>query len=160
MVAITGRFKSCADTKLKMKQTLLLSQEQFTNWIIALRSEQYTQGILQLRTENKEAGTCSYCCLGVLCEVSGFKFDDTCKYYHDEFTLCRSSHEFPSPNIKTKDPKVAPTTAEQYSFVDVMRSKTGYNIEYKSLSDINDSGKFTFSDIADIIEMFFEPTYL
>jgi hypothetical protein len=141
-----------------MKQTLLLSQEQFTNWLVALRSGQYNQGTLLLRTENKEAGTCSHCCLGVLCEVSGFTLDKFGGYYKDEVTLCRSSHAFPSPNTETKDPIVTPSTVEQYNFEDYMYSKTGFHIGYKRLSDLNDSGHFTFSDIADIIEMFFEPT--
>lgn len=141
-----------------MKRILLISQEQFTNWLIALRSGEYNQGTLLLRTENKEAGTCSHCCLGVLCEVSGFKFDDTCGYYYDKVTLCRSSHEFPSHNIHTKNPLVIAFSEEQHMFVEMMKDKTGYSIANMGLAIINDSGKFTFTDIADIIEMFFEPT--
>lgn len=141
-----------------MKQTLLLSQEQFTNWLIALRSGEYNQGTLLLRTENKEAGTCSHCCLGVLCEVSGFKFDDTCGYYHDEVTLCGSSHAFPSPNTETKDPIVIVTSEDENEFAQQLNDRTGFVIDNSKLSEINDSCKFTFSDIAAIIEMFFEPT--
>lgn len=140
-----------------MKQTLLLSQEQFTNWLVALRSGKYNQGTLLLKTKNKEAGTCSHCCLGVLCEVSGFKFDDTCGYYQDEVTLCRSSHVFPSPDNATKNPRVVVTTEDEHSFVELLKDKTGYSINNMELISINDSLKFTFNDIADIIEMFFEP---
>ena len=153
-----------------MKQQLLLSQEQFTNWLIALRSGEYTQGTLLLRTEDKETGRCSHCCLGVLCEVSKFKFDDTCGYYVDEVTGCRSSHAFPTPNDRTKNPLVVVTSDEQIEFVKKMRDETGYLLAQSlaaindsgnfSLAAINDSGKFTFSDIADIIEMFFEPSHL
>lgn len=141
-----------------MKQTLLLSQEQFTNWLVALRSGEYIQGTLLLRTENKNTGTRSYCCLGVLCEVSGFKFDDTCGYYQDEVTLFRSSHQFPSLDIVTKNPSVSPTTEDEHEFVKLMKDKTGYSIGHMELASINDTCKFNFSDIADIIEMFFEPT--
>jgi hypothetical protein len=143
-----------------MKQQLLLSQEQFTNWLIALRSGEYTQGTLLLRTENKEAGACSHCCLGVLCEVSKFKFDETCGYYFDEVTGCRSSHAFPTPNDRSKNPLVVATSEEEYEFVQKMKDKTGFVIANHQLASINDSGNFTFSGIADIIEMFFEPSHL
>jgi hypothetical protein len=142
-----------------MKQQLFLSQEQFTNWLFGLRSGEYTQGRVLLRTSDKEAGTCSHCCLGVLCEVSKFKFDDTCGYYFDEVTGCRSSHAFPTPNDETKNPYVVATTDEQKEFVKKMRDKTGYMIDFQSLASINDSGRFTFNDIADSIEMFFEPSH-
>jgi hypothetical protein len=141
-----------------MKQQLLLSQEQFTKWLIALRSGEYTQGTLLLRTEDKEIGTRSHCCLGVLCEVSKFKFDDTCGYYFDEVTGCRSSHAFPTPNDRSKNPLVVTTTDEQIEFVEKMKDKTGFVISDQQLASINDSGNFTFNDIADIIEMFFEPS--
>jgi hypothetical protein len=143
-----------------MKQQLFLSQEQFTNWLIALRSGEYNQGRVLLRTEDKEVGTCSHCCLGVLCEVSGFKFDDTCGYYFDEVTGRRSSHKFPTLDEKTENPLVIVTSDEQLEFVKKMQDKTGYRIGNQQLASINDSGKFTFSDIADIIEMFFEPSHL
>ena len=143
-----------------MKQKLLLSQEQFTNWLIALRSGKYNQGTSLLKTKNKKYSIYSHCCLGVLCEVSGFKFDDTCGYYQDEVTLCRSSHAFPSPDFITKNPIVITTTEDEHEFVKLMKDKTGYSIANEGLSSINDSCKFTFDDIADIIEMFFEPAHL
>jgi|LakMenE01Jun11ns_1017448.scaffolds.fasta_scaffold9843616_2 hypothetical protein len=39
-------------------------------WLEALRSGQYKQtiGVLKMQSEN---GDCRYCCLGVLCDVSG-----------------------------------------------------------------------------------------
>jgi hypothetical protein len=141
-----------------MKQQLFLSQEQFTNWLIALRSGEYNQGRILLRTENKETNTRSHCCLGVLCEVSKFKFDNTCGYYFDEVTGCRSSHAFPTPNDHTKNPLVSATSDEQIEFAEKMKDKTGYMIDFQSLASINDSGRFTFNDIADIIGMFFEPS--
>lgn len=139
-----------------MKQTLLLSQEQFTNWLVALRSGEYNQGTLLLRTEN-EASECAHCCLGVLCEVSGFKINSN-GYCVDEVTLCRSYHQFPSPDNGTKDPIVIVTSEDENEFAQQLNDRTGFVIDNSKLSEINDSCKFTFSDIADIIEMFFEPT--
>lgn len=39
-------------------------------WLKALRSGQYKQTIGALKTQSKN-GDCRYCCLGVLCDVSG-----------------------------------------------------------------------------------------
>lgn len=38
-------------------------------WLAALRSGKYRRGLAQLKDGNR------YCCLGVLCEVSGQRFD-------------------------------------------------------------------------------------
>jgi hypothetical protein len=41
-----------------------------TRWLAALRSGEYKQGRKQLATEEGK-----FCCLGVLCEISGLKYD-------------------------------------------------------------------------------------
>jgi hypothetical protein len=145
-----------------MKQQLMLSHEQFANWLVALRSGEYTQGTKKLRTGNKEVGTYSHCCLGVLCEVSKFKVNVD-GYYFDEVTGCKSMHLFPTADVDTRRPTVIVTSnkqVEQVEFVKMTKARTGFDISSKPLSAINDSGKFTFIDIADIIEMFFEPSRL
>lgn len=43
-------------------------------WVKALRSGKYKQGSFQLAEETLE-GDMAYCCLGVLCELSGFSYD-------------------------------------------------------------------------------------
>lgn len=64
-----------------------LTQEEKDKWLVALRSGQYkqTKGILKLKEDGKEP---AYCCLGVLCEVIGFKSvsSGTIKYTnHDPY---------------------------------------------------------------------------
>lgn len=44
-------------------------------WVAALRSGEYTQGRTQLRTESIDGKTSGYCCLGVLCEISGLPYE-------------------------------------------------------------------------------------
>ena len=40
-------------------------------WLAALRSGRYRKGELSLRAASEHGGHSKYCCLGVLCEVSG-----------------------------------------------------------------------------------------
>ena len=43
------------------------------NWLKALRSRKYKQGQGRLRIDGPEQ--VAYCCLGVLCEVAGIKYN-------------------------------------------------------------------------------------
>lgn len=42
-----------------------------TKWVEALRSGDYQQGRKYLRKANVHTGVVQWCCLGVLCEISG-----------------------------------------------------------------------------------------
>jgi len=44
-------------------------------WVKALRSGKYKQGEEQLRNENED-GDRMHCCLGVLCEVQGVRYEN------------------------------------------------------------------------------------
>lgn len=46
----------------------MLAEDAKVEWIKALRSNNYLQGKYHLKQWNKDS-SCSYCCLGVLCDV-------------------------------------------------------------------------------------------
>jgi len=96
-------------------------------WVKALRSGEYEQGRDHLKRANK------YCCLGVLCEISGLsKWDGKSSginsYFHSDALL----------------PNEIQTWAKMKSFGGRLRNGT-------TLTSLNDSG-FNFDNIADIIE--------
>ena len=96
-------------------------------WVQALRSGKYTQVSNGLHTD---AG---YCCLGVLCDVVGEKFDGK----DDGFYACLGSRgTLPEKVMRTVGMKTATGTYEDNIF---------------SLAEDNDRGE-SFDGIADIIE--------
>lgn len=131
-----------------MRVTKTLSGEdinplQFKKWLSALRSEEFSQGIGQLQNSQ------GYCCLGVACEVL-LKYrrrEDHSKYLRgNEPTdqpespawLKAISHDFMN---RTK------YDGEGYYFSDAFGTSS------VSLIDLNDSHKFKFQEIADLLEM-------
>lgn len=60
----------------------MLTKQELLSWTNALRSGEYTQGQERLKTINPD-GSCSHCCLGVLCEIQGVpqkKFEDCYRF--------------------------------------------------------------------------------
>ena len=96
-------------------------------WIVALRSGKYQQGFNRLRSNDK------YCCLGVLCDLSGLGW-----WEDDDYLDTRAS--LPSQVIR---------------LCDLHREGDEVSVELgplkKTLSSLNDAG-FTFDQIADIVE--------
>lgn len=93
-------------------------------WIRALKSGKFKQGRSRLETSDG-----SYCCLGVLCEISGQK-------------LFRSSGYMQGTTL--------------YDQLDVaewsgIRKPSGVALEGASLTYMNDVGGFSFEDIANAI---------
>lgn len=103
-----------------------MKKEVAEQWVEALRSGEYQQTRGRMRATD-ESGARSYCCLGVLCEV-----------LREEITTIA----FPSPEIQE---------------MAGMRTKEGH-IPSKdfSLSWLNDEGRLSFSEIADVIEKHWE----
>lgn len=108
-----------------------------TKWVEALRSGRYKQGRLQLRTDDD-----CYCCLGVLCEVSGKGqwvrqpvngSDSECWAYR------YGDHSFSG---------VLPYQLEVESGLSV----GGYEVGTGRLIEMNDEDRKTFAEIADFIE--------
>lgn len=106
-------------------------------WVAALRSGKYKQGVHNLRSLDDK-----YCCLGVLCEISGVKSKATGDGYYYE--------------------------GNGYRLTDKVQKLTGVKSEYGNLgdddiklSDLNDQGvqnvgRLTFDEIADIIQICYE----
>ena len=106
-------------------------------WVEALRSGKYEQTRGKLKMDE------SYCCLGVLCEISGLgKFSQKVRNGIISFVLpsgeiCRST-----------------LPDEVLDWADMSDSLGNFNDSdvYATLSLLNDNGK-TFLEIADIIEL-------
>ena len=101
-------------------------------WVEALRSGKYEQTRGQLKMDE------SYCCLGVLCEISKLgRFSNNERY----LIQSRSAQE-----IKND---VLPVSVMKWAGI---KDSSGLLNMYESLAEYNDSGK-TFLEIADIIEL-------
>ena len=115
-----------------------VKKDMATKWVEALRSGEYEQGINALKNGNK------YCCLGVLCEISGIsRFISG--YYLGEST-CLSSPVMLECGIR--HPLGVPCDG-----ADVHIHING--VRYDSLMSANDNGA-PFSEIADWIETNYE----
>jgi len=106
-------------------------------WVAALRSGEYEQSHLALRSKDS-SGEVSYCCLGVLCEISGLGEWEEGGYrlsggYTNSSFLPSRVQEW--ANITSDDPAVG-----------------GEGVD--CLSYKNDNGA-TFAEIADLIEQNF-----
>lgn len=97
-------------------------------WIEALRSGQYTQGFGRLQTEDGK-----FCCLGVLCDVSGVG--------HWDFRL-----GYPVYLASEKD-------SGKVLLPEAIRAMIGISKEQElKLARLNDVKPQSFSEIADYIE--------
>jgi hypothetical protein len=107
-----------------------MNQEIKARWVEALRSGKYKQGKGTLRTLNNQ-----YCCLGVLCDISGLS-DWESHINQDAYSYC---------NVLG----VLPDLVMQWA--DLGRRDPYIDASGVSLSGVNDFG-LSFSEIADIIE--------
>ena len=106
------------DTELKAK------------WATALRSDKYQQCTGVLRAEGKN-GAASYCCLGVLCDVFGVRWQDNLPYLKD------------GRRLDDEDGALLGS---------YMLRVAGFNNDVQSdLAEMNDNGS-RFPEIADYIE--------
>jgi hypothetical protein len=101
-------------------------------WLEALRSGKYKQGKRQLRDGNK------FCCLGVLCDLSGLEYRGSGVHLPDE---------------------VMAWAGLDSNYPDVSRPKSFGKEEIKkfpsaSLAELNDFGGYGFKRIANLIERY------
>ena len=106
-----------------------MKKEIADKWVAALRSGKYKQGRGKLRHED------NFCCLGVLCEISGLHYDDNQIWLPIEIADW-AGMKFRNGILNTES---------YYGYNSI-------NSDESCLTNINDSGKYTFNDIADIIE--------
>lgn len=126
-------------------------------WIADLRSGKYqqTQEYLKRLTDNGPA----YCCLGILCEVTlGYEFDST----PSDDGICTLTID--TPYGRESDDMLPPKTVQDEAGLtgqnptitldyDDMR-KFMVDIQGVNIAYLNDMGKLSFSQIADIIEKY------
>ena len=125
-------------------------------WVAALRSGQYFQGPNYLKQTDK-AGQVRHCCLGVLCELysqetSGAKFyeyskgqDDKCWYFGGYRDFAAEMEELPIEVMEWSG----------ITYADGKCMCRTFDSSYKpcnSLAELNDSGRKSFAEIADVIE--------
>lgn len=106
-------------------------------WVAALRSGKYKQGKAFLHTV--EDGKDSFCCLGVACSLSdvpGVKDANHVKYDHEKAVL--------PENVRIK---LRLSTMGGATFLTKQNDNTRM-----TLISMNDSGEFSFDQIADFIE--------
>lgn len=123
--------------------------EVYKEWIEALRSNKYnqTRHALKVKTSNTE---CSYCCLGILCEIERERFElkeyepkpieqdpDDYSTYEQNYYYDETDYVVPIKARKLLGWKESNQTGE---------TSLGIN-----LADMNDRGD-SFSDIANTIE--------
>lgn len=115
-------------------------------WIKALRSGKYKQTEGSLGEETEDNGN-SYCCLGVACEIAGYKpLKIENRFYYDKTTRDDEESLLPQKAVK------------KYGFYN---NEGGIKEEYLSISidsvgtlslaGLNDGG-WTFDEIADLVE--------
>lgn len=112
-----------------------MNQEWKAKWIEALRSGKYKQGKYCLAQVDNNDQKQSYCCLGVLCEISGKNYDE---------------HQLGLP-LNVQD-------LTELSFLPTVNSPEVEEIKCLfqkkvSLSALNDSFNYSFEQIADLIEV-------
>ena len=101
-------------------------RQNIINWIAALRSGEYKQGRISLKTEDR------YCCLGVAAEIGGY---------------LNTSHEYEAYNQNLRVYGLADVHGVFYDSKGACGS-----IAHRRLTSLNDNMKFTFKQIADVIE--------
>lgn len=114
-----------------------------TRWVQALRSKKFTQAQSQLRRKDRE-GALSHCCLGVLCELAV-----------EDGVAVRTYEGYTGTYDKTREgTSLLPPVVMEWAG---LRHQTGrvpgfkYGID-KHLTELNDADKYTFDQIADVIE--------
>lgn len=115
-----------------------MNKDVMTKWVAALRSGKYKQGQKALCTTTNK-----YCCLGVLCDISGlgkFGLNDT----------------YPNLKVYLGQASAVPKPVQAWAG---LQSSAGYfpkRVQRKTcLRRMNDDG-FSFEEIANIIEKHWE----
>lgn len=117
-------------------------QEHRRLWLEALRSGKYTQGRMRLATTYGDDIPVRYCCLGVACDVaikSGLDLDVAKVDGGAALTFDGGS-------------RVLPDRVQEWLGLEDRSPELRSTSEMMSLVGLNDSGDYTFEEIADLIE--------
>lgn len=120
-------------------------------WVNALRSGEYEQGKYQLHYQDGAIN--EYCCLGVLCDLAvkagvdvHLEKDGTSVSYGDQTgALPGPVQEWAGLDVANPMTPIMSSHIHDYTDPHVQDSPV-------TLAELNDSGRMTFADIADVIE--------
>ena len=123
-------------------------------WVKALRSGEYEQGRGYLQHDGK------FCCLGVLCEVmidSDMPLDRQGHYNIINGEKHKIMH-YGSVELGRDQSATLPIEVMKWSdwSLSSINGAIRFGDEITTLTALNDSGEFTFNQIADVIEYFYE----
>lgn len=113
-----------------------MSEDNARKWVAALRSGEYKQAQGALNVP--EVG---FCCWGVACDISKVGGWDVHSHYRVKYDV----HSGTPPH------EVIDWVGRGLYSLDLVDSRGG---ETDTLIDMNDSGEFTFDQIADVIEAY------
>ena len=123
----------------------MMNPEIKQKWVDALRSGRYEQDTRSSLLYNSNSN--SFCCLGVLCDIrreeTGFELNS----FFDEVIEDIAVELLPPDIVKWAGLKEEILTRVGDGFDIQTRGN-----EYSSLSAVNDSGRYSFKQIANIIE--------
>jgi len=107
-------------------------------WVKALRSGKYKQGKEYLKREDR------YCCLGVLCELTGNKFVKMDWYDKENVYYIKKSKG-------NEETTLSPSIMKKVGMCSDKGDNYNLDSNHSSLVDMNDSGK-SFKQIANYIK--------
>lgn len=116
-----------------------MTEQQALKWTEALRSGKYKQGKHYLRVDD------NYCCLGVLCEISGLEGKFNGNTFHTNTYLYDGTSSM-LPTVLQNEYNIG--------FSGRIFDVKGQPTSLVSLGELNDDG-YTFDEIADLIEAVF-----
>lgn len=124
-----------------------VNKERVRKLVDALRSGDYVQTDGRLRRRDTEDGKPQMCCLGVACDVSGIGAWEPGKY-DGQAIYCQ---EYIAPGSAPNAATLPGAVARWYGFnSDVPNVRTDEGSF--PLTHLNDSGDYSFEQIADLIE--------
>ena len=122
-----------------------MKKEVMKKWVKALRSGKYKRGSGWLKQDTPTG--VRHCCLGVLCEITPGVT------WRKKGELSRI---YVANSGEGEDTMSLPYEVKQYAGMDTSFGYIKGRRGKDSLDDINDSGKYSFNQIADIIEKHWE----
>ncbi|NJO64367.1 MAG: hypothetical protein HC836_41225 [Richelia sp. RM2_1_2] len=129
-----------------------MNQEVKKRWVEALRSGKYKQGE-QCLTQIDDDGQRLYCCLGVLCDLAAKELPDLEKGEKEVHLEMRGKPVKAVMYGTENEVSILPRKVIEWAGLSDPNPRVKTNNENKfMLSELNDSMKYKFNQIADLIE--------
>lgn len=135
---------------MQEEESINMTPELQQRWASALRSGNYTQTTGTMKRIHSDNSS-SYCCLGVLCEITGYTFEPKFEYL-TTLRVAGERHYHNNPNYPNY-PNYPSSDSDVTGFPsDKMLTGWEFNkTAADKLASLNDSGA-TFEEIAKIVE--------